>query len=168
MFIYSVNAAKLKISALFLVFALCFAALCFLIPLGSEIYPGDVLTSVPGFEEKMFENIKEPSDRVNFLKECGWIVEETPKTILEVTIPSEFDNVYEKYNLLQKAQGLDLKRYKGKSAKLYTYVVTNYDYNGTVYANLLISDDRIIGGDVCSANKDGFIHGFSKENNFIS
>ena len=168
MFIYSVSAPKLKITALFLAFALCFVALCFVIPGEAEPYSGDILTSVPGFDKKDFENIKESKDRISFLEKCGWTVEETPKSVSEVTIPLEFDSVYEKYNMLQKAQGLDLKNYKGKNAKLYTYVVTNYDYNGTVYANLLICNDKIIGGDICSANQNGFIHGFSKDNNFIT
>ena len=44
-----------------------------------------------------------------------------------------------------------------------TYVVTNYEgYSGLVYANLLIYRNRVIGGDVCSADTSGFIHGFEK------
>ena len=45
----------------------------------------------------------------------------------------------------------------------YTYEITNYpDYKGTVYANLIVYRDRIIGGDICTADVNGFIHGFEK------
>ena len=65
------------------------------------------------------------------------------------------------YNEVQKSQGLDLSKFKGKTAMRYTYSITNYpDYSGTVYANVIIYKNRVIGGDVCSADVEGFIHGF--------
>ena len=65
------------------------------------------------------------------------------------------------YNDLQKAQGLDLSEYKGKSAMRYTYEITNYpDYDGTVYANIIVYKNRVIGGDICSSGTQGFIQGF--------
>ena len=43
-----------------------------------------------------------------------------------------------------------------------TFVVTNYpDYEGTVYANVLVYRNRVIGGDVCSADVTGFVVGFN-------
>ena len=45
----------------------------------------------------------------------------------------------------------------------YTYEVTNYEgAEGTVYANILVYRNRVIGGDICSADVTGFIHGFEK------
>ena len=65
---------------------------------------------------------------------------------------------------MQQLQGLDLSDYKRKSVTRYTYLITNYpNYEGKVYANLLIYKDRVVGGDVCSADVNGFIHGFSKD-----
>nr|MBQ4318223.1 DUF4830 domain-containing protein [Clostridia bacterium] len=91
-------------------------------------------------------------------------VEGTPKEEAAVTIPSEFDKVFLGYNELQKRQGLNLAKYKRKEITRYTYVVTNYpDYSGTVYANLLVYRNRIIGGDICSADVNGFIHGFTSD-----
>ena len=49
-----------------------------------------------------------------------------------------YDDIYQKYNQLQITDGMNLEKYKGKSVKRYTYLVSNYDYNGTVYANLII------------------------------
>ena len=46
----------------------------------------------------------------------------------------------------------------------YTYEVTNYeDYDGVVYANLIVYRGRVIGGDICSADVTGFIHGFERK-----
>ena len=78
-----------------------------------------------------------------------------------VTIPEEFDKVFAAYNEMQKEQGLNLLRYKGKDVTRYTFTVTNYaGYEGTVYANVLVYRNRVIGGDICSADASGFIHGF--------
>lgn len=52
--------------------------------------------------------------RRDFMAAYGWEVEEEPLEIQEVLIPSEFDETYEKYNYIQKQQGFDLSRYRGK------------------------------------------------------
>ena len=54
-------------------------------------------------------------------------------------IPDEFDETYEEYNDLQKTQGLDLEKYKGRNATLYVYSVRN-DPSGEegVTANLVL------------------------------
>ena len=75
----------------------------------------------------------------------------------------EFDKVFAAYNELQKGEGLDLARYKGKKVMRYTYKITNYEgYSDPVYANLLIYKNKVVGGDVCSADPNGFAHGLSK------
>jgi hypothetical protein len=86
-----------------------------------------------------------------------------PKETVEVTIPSEFDKIFTGYNEIQRRQGLDLSDYKKKKVMRYTYEVTNYEgETGTVYANLLVYRNRVIGGDICSADVKGFIHGFER------
>jgi len=61
-------------------------------------------------------------------------------------------------------QGLNLSKYKGKDVTRYTFRITNYDgYEGTVYANVLVYRNRVIGGDLCSADATGFVHGFEKK-----
>ena len=83
----------------------------------------------------------------------------------EIIIPAEFDDVYEKYNAIQKEQGFDLTAYCSKRVKKWTYKVTNYpNYEGSdcIRATLLVFDGKVIGGDVCSVELDGFMHGFVK------
>lgn len=109
-----------------------------------------------------FEKIKTNEERVALLKSYGWEVDATPAEEAEVTIPAEFDRVMENYNALQKSQGFDLSKYKNRDMIRYTYRITNYpDYEGTVYANLLIYKNRVVAGDICSSDVNGFILGLS-------
>ena len=64
--------------------------------------------------------------RVAFLSQFGWSFDEDPVEVAEVIIPPEFDEVYEKYNAIQKEQGFDLTKYQGKRVKRWTYAIKNY------------------------------------------
>ena len=102
--------------------------------------------------------------RSEFLHSFGWEVSEDPTEITEVLIPTEFDKTYEQYNVLQKKQGFDLSRYRGKRVKMWTYAVTNYPgETGGVHATLLIYDGEIIGGDISSDEQNKFTHGFEPQ-----
>ena len=109
-----------------------------------------------------YDRIKTNEDRVKFLSQFGYEVSEDPLETVEITLPEKFDKVYAGYNELQKAQGLDLSKYRRKTVMRYTYEVKNYDgYNGgRVLANVIVYRGRVIGGDVCSADPQGFVHGF--------
>ena len=98
-----------------------------------------------------------------FLAQFGWTVEAAPGEVKKVTIPSEFDKIFSAYNEIQKEQGLNLSKFKNKEVTRYTFTVTNYEgYEGTVWANVLVYRNRVIGGDICSADVTGFVHGFEK------
>ena len=87
-------------------------------------------------------------------------VESEPVGTQEVQIPDTFDEVYEQYNAIQQAQGLDLTPYQGKRAMLYTYALTAYPTGEQgVTANLLVRRNRLIAADITSAQTDGFVHG---------
>lgn len=103
-------------------------------------------------------------ERIRFLSELGWQVSDEPCTISDVLIPGEFDDVYNNYNEIQLGCGYDLRSYKSKLVKKYTYEVLNYPNAAkgeTVYVNLLIYQNEIIGGDVSSAQLNGFMHGLN-------
>ena len=108
--------------------------------------------------------VTDNAGRIAFLGGFGWQVEEEPHEILEVVIPYEFDAVYEQYNQLQLSQGYDLTRWKGMTAKRYTYRITNYpNTQDEVYANLIVCREQIIAGDVSSLSIHGFMHGLAYE-----
>ncbi|MBC8571015.1 DUF4830 domain-containing protein [Zongyangia hominis] len=103
-------------------------------------------------------------ERLDFLGHFGWQVESDPAEIVEFVIPAEFNDTYQNYNAIQKKQGLDLEKFKGKTAKRYSYTVTNYpNVKEGVRANLVVYKDKIIAGDICSLELDGFMHGFSPD-----
>jgi hypothetical protein len=98
------------------------------------------------------------------LSQFVYAVDASPIESVEVVIPKEFDKVFAAYNELQKGEGLDLVRYKGKTAMRYTYTVTNYEgYDDVVYANLITYKNKVIGADICSADPSGFAHGLTKK-----
>lgn len=109
------------------------------------------------------KNIKSNEDRIALLNSFGWETGKDPLEFMEVRIPEEFDEVYQKYNKIQNEQGLDLKKYAGKRAMRYTYQVINHPSGEQgVIANILIYKNRLIAGDICSPQLNGFMHGLIK------
>ena len=107
---------------------------------------------------------KTEEQRIDFLESFGWEVEPEAEEILDVLIPKEMDDVFSNYNEIQKAQGCDLTKYAGKRCKRYTYIVNNYpDQPENIRANIVTYKNKIIGGDVCSIELNGFMHGFAAE-----
>ena len=161
MFIYSMRANTIKF---FAVVCLALTTLIALVAFVPTYVTGDDTTQVGVDASYNYEKIKNNEDRINFLKQFGWEVEAQPLKEQQVTIPKEFDKVFAAYNEIQRKQGLDLSSFKKKSVMRYTYVVTNYpDYDGEVYVNLLVYRNTVIGGDVCSADVNGFVHGFERK-----
>ena len=101
--------------------------------------------------------------RLAFLLGYGWEADTEAVEVREITIPDVFDDVYLKYNEVQKAHGMDLERYRGKTCRQWIYNVTNYPAQGTVHASLLVLDGKIIGGDLSSTELDGFLCAFNGE-----
>lgn len=161
MFVRSIRMSTVKLVSITALTVLAITALILFIP--SYESPAAEAGEVDKVNEIRFDKIKSADDRINFLSQFGYTVESEPIESVEVTIPKEFDKVFAAYNELQKSEGLDLGRYKGKTVMRYTYKVTNYNgYNDAVYANLLVYKNKVIGGDICSADPAGFAHGLSK------
>ena len=162
MFIYSMRAGTIRF---FGIVCVALVALITLIAFVPELQPVAAADSesVAESETVSFEKIRSNEDRIAFLKGFGWEVQSTPTESTTVTVPREFDKVFAAYNEMQRAQGLDLSGYSGRTVERYTYTVTNYEnYEGTVLANLLIYRGRVIGADICSADTDGFVHGLTR------
>ncbi len=158
MFVLSIKSEKLKVVA-----AICLVLLFTVI--GGIVY-------VSKTEAKPVSNIggivmkaSDADERADFFSQFGWEINEDPTEVKEVIIPEEFDETYEAYNEIQKAQGLDLEPYKGVRVKSWSYEIKNYpeyeNSDGLIQGNILVYDGIVIGGDVCNTELNGFMHGFS-------
>lgn len=162
MFVYSLRASTVKLVGVICVALTVLITLIAFVP--TYTVSSQNATDADQEVSYNFEKIKTTADAVTFLTQFGWEVESEPIEVKTVTIPSEFDKVFSAYNELQKELGLNLTKYKGKEVTRYTFSVKNYpDYQGTVYANVLVYRNRVIGGDICSADVSGFVHGFEKD-----
>ena len=162
MFIYSLRASTLKFFGVVCVALVALITLIAFVPTYSVEDSGQVSADVKATYH--YDKIKDNEARLEFINQFGWTVNPTPTEEVEVSVPEEFDKVFAGYNEIQRRQGLDLAKYKNKRVMRYTYEVTNYPgYTGKVYLNMLVYRNRVIGGDVCSADVNGFIHGFESE-----
>ena len=99
--------------------------------------------------------------RVAFLKSFGWEVTTSPIESGQVRIPEKSNEVFERYNELQKSQGYDLSNYAGKTVMRYVYQINNYpNAAAPVYATLLVYKNQVIGGDVTDTSAKGAIRSF--------
>ncbi len=159
MFVYSLRASTVKLVGVICVALTVLITLIAFVP--TYAISSQTSANPDGQVSYSYEKVKSASDAATFLSQFGWEVAATPVEVKTVTIPKEFDKVFAAYNELQKTQGLNLSKYKNKDVTRYTFSVTNYkDHSGTVYANVLVYRNRVIGGDICSADVSGFVHGF--------
>lgn len=102
-----------------------------------------------------------PKERESYLTKLGY--EFGTSESKTITVPAEFNEVYQEYNEIQKQQGFDLEGYKGKEAVIYTYKITNYKDNENVIADLMVCDGTLIGADLCDPSaEDGFLIALSE------
>lgn len=121
---------------------LCFAIYCFVVTASER-------------DHQTFDE----AARLDFINACGWMVDGNGE-LEEIVLPQTFNEVYTQYNELQKKQGYDLSKYCGETVKQYTYRVLNHKSGGeNVFLHLLVRDDQVIGGDVCSTELNGFMQG---------
>lgn len=164
MFVMSMRSSKIKIAVILAVGVVCIgAAILFAVTRSSRNTDASFPIKVRGASG---------SERINFLLSCGIEVEQEPAEVAEIIIPAEFDEVYKEYNGIQVSQGFNLEPYSGKRVKRWTYQVTNYpgytDGSDAIRVNILVYDGLIIGGDVCSTELNGFMHGFIKDGTDVS
>jgi hypothetical protein len=159
MFVYSMRATTVRFFGVICVALLVLVALIALVPpLQPVAASGEPESEAP--LSISYEHIRTNEDRVAFLAQFGWEVEQTPLEETTATVPTEFDKVFAAYNELQREQGFDLSKYRKKTVTRYTYTLKNFENEeGTVYVNLIIYRNRVIGADICSADVSGFICG---------
>ena len=152
MFVYSVKSKHIKIVLLGIFIVVTVISLFILSQDSKETGKSGVSLKASTHEERMA-----------FLSQYGWKVDEEPVSVQEVIIPAEFNDTYTAYNEIQKAQGFDLSTYAGTRVKRWTYIVKNYtgyENNDCIRANVLVYEGLVVGGDICSVELDGFMHSF--------
>ncbi len=154
MVVFTTKVSKSKLAVVLLIAAVLLALLIFL----SVRSTGAQETTDGGISTKGATN----EDRVACLEALGWEVSQEALTSQEVRIPTEWTEVYERYNALQLSQGFDLSKYAGKTVKRYVYAINNHpNTDAQVVATLLVYKDQIIGGDIMSTEANGFMHGLA-------
>lgn len=142
---------------LVLVLAIVIACVCF-----SRASNGETETPPQTEEQAQPAAIKTNEDRLAFLKGFGWELSREPVQTQQVRVPTDPSDVFLRYNELQKSQGYDLMALAGKTLGRYVYEVLNYpgaNGEGTYYATILVYDNEVVGGDVCSSAKNGVMQG---------
>ena len=163
MFVYSFRASTIKFLGVICV------ALCALITIIAFVptYTVDATVDAAANSSEVsynYDKVKNVEDVKDFLKQFNFECAKDAVEVTEITLPSQFDGVLYDYNEIQKRQGLDLSHYKGKKLTRYTLEITNYpEYKGTVYANVITYKNKVVGGDICSADLDGFIKTFENK-----
>lgn len=156
MFVYTVKASSIKFFCAILFSAAVLVGIVAVVPVIDSA--GEV--AVAALDYKGIATVEE---QLGFLNGLGYHVSSVPIYADEVVIPEVFDSVYEKYNELQKSQGLNLEKYRGKTVMRYTY--TEEANDETRYVTLLIYKNRIIGCDVTTLGKNGKVLALAKGEN---
>ena len=106
--------------------------------------------------------------RVHFLQNLGWEVNASPAESGQVRIPTEQNQIFARYNELQKSAGYDLSQYAGKTVMRYVYKVTNFPgATEPVYATLLVYKDQVIGGDITDTAAKGTMQALVKRSQVV-
>ena len=149
MFVCSFKLSALKIIAAFMVCIAGGVAVISLLP--DAGYTMNVNKTLVGNEVSL-SDISTNADCVKMLSSFGIEVFDKPLQSGNVTVPETFDAAFEKYNDLQKSQGFDLDKYRGKKIKRYTYKAQKL--GGKVperdcYVTVLVYRKKVIGADMC-------------------
>lgn len=131
-------------------------AVCIVLLIAAALFLMVILSGIGGGGRQKVET---PEDAAAFLQELGWEVDTGAVTVQVTVLPREFDAMFNAYNQLQKEQGYDLTQQAGEEITVYLFPVTNYpNAQGDVIACVMTCKCRVVGGDIHSAQMDGFMH----------
>jgi len=154
MFVLSLNNKRLRGICLAVAAALCVAA--FIIINNSSIKKTAACEQTGEYSL----SAKDKNQHNEFLMQFGCSILGDAVLKQEIVVPSEFNEIYKKYNLIQVSQGLDLTPYMGKKVIEYVYEITKNDEHSTdgpenrMFASLIVYKGVVIGGHIENALKD--------------
>lgn len=96
---------------------------------------------------------------ISYIENLGWQIEQRPAEISHITLPEDFDIIYQTYNALQKESGFDLTPYKGQRLARYSYRVLNHEKSAQeeIRANVFVFQQQIVAADISTASAGGFM-----------
>ncbi len=97
----------------------------------------------------------------SYLVQLGWQVADMPVLYEEVAVSGDSLPMLD-YFRLQKEYGFELDKYDGVTVKRYTFLIENYPSERKVYANVLVYNGTVVGGDIMTRELDGFMKGLHK------
>ena len=103
----------------------------------------------------MFQSVgklRRQRDRAEFLHSLGYAVADAPLSEEKLLIPPEIGD--SEYLALQQAQGFDLPALAGQRVTRYIYTLED-DREGGRFLELLLLEDRVVGGSVYSTGPEG-------------
>lgn len=122
--------------------ALC-CCLVLVVALALSLHQGAVPTTAA------LSQMDDNHNRVAYLEQMGWTVDESAVSTQELLIPETLDESYDSYLTLLHQQGFNLEDFCGKHIQRYVYQISNHPSGqGNVQAVLLVYDDTLVGGHV--------------------
>lgn len=109
-----------------------------------------------------FKNADTNQNRVLFISSLGYTVDDDYLLTKEIVIPSQFNEQFKKYNLIQITSGYNLNKYSGFCVQKFTYKIKNTP----TLINLLVYDGEIIGGDITGSKFGSEMSPLIKKENF--
>ena len=132
MLLCSVKIKKHTVTLISLICAAVFVVICFF---SLRLAPAETVSIG---DKTLSLRIESEADITAFLSAAGYDADE-PLLKREVVIPEEWNDFYTSYADMQKEQGFDPRKVKGKDAEEYTYSLRD----SSSYAVILVCDGRI-------------------------
>ena len=128
-----------------------------LIVLGAALLLGALLFAANGIRGE--QNARTAEARLKYIRSLGWEVVPDCEEREEVRIPDCSKEPMQSYNELMRRGGFDLSGCEGKTVERYSYELSNYPgCADRVYLILYVHRGRVVGGDIHTAELDGFMH----------
>lgn len=107
-------------------------------------------------------HLPDEASRLAYIRSLGYTPAGPAQVQETVTIPQWFDPTYAAYNTQLRRAGFDLSSWRGYEVTRYTYLLQDgSDQGEPLQLHLLLWEDRLIGGDVCSPLAGGFLTGLT-------
>lgn len=113
-----------------------------------------ILLVAAAFAFSSYSSTSEAELCKSFIEALGYRPEEKPFDKADIQIPEGFGSVFENYRALNSEAGFDLLPLRGAKVTRYSFYLEGDE---PLYANILIKDKKICGGDICNPALSGYM-----------